>query len=256
MAVTRFRRGTAALAIKNAVDKAPNGARLHPEGLAMAQLSSCTARLVPILCLLATTGLSANGARALEEKRGEVAAIEACDKRLCAILVQKNAKGDDLKCSLTKTWARSTIKEADSQKLSWNFGDAQCSVEVNLSRASLISALTEDRRKLRLEPHTVNCVVEQNGKLEKVTATAAPKIEFRDGKADKIWINLKDVEGPAGIKATIHAAASLADTLGLFHKRMLKSVNRYIERHCPKTYPQLVASTPPAASVKPKADKK
>ncbi|NJO33934.1 MAG: hypothetical protein HC869_13135 [Rhodospirillales bacterium] len=170
--------------------------------------------------------------------------------------MQKNAKGEDLKCHLTKTWARSTIKEADSQKLRWNFGDAQCTVDINLSRVTLVSALKEERRKFRVPPHTVNCVVEQDGKPEKVKATLAPKIEFMDGKADKIWINLKDVEGPAGIKATLHTAAHLADTFGLFHRRMIKSVNRYIERHCPKAYPQLIASTPQAPAARSKANKK
>lgn len=211
-------------------------------------------RWTSALSVLAATLLFLPTAQALEEQRGEEAAIKACDKRLCTILMQKNAKGNDLRCSLTKTWARSTIKEADSHKLSWAFGDAQCSVDINLGRAVLVSALTDDHRKLRVPPHTVNCVVEQNGKLEKVTATLAPKIEFRDGKAEKIWVNLTNVEGPAGIKATMQTAAQLADTLGLFHRRMIKSINRYVERHCPKTFPQLVATTPPKPS--PKTDKK
>jgi hypothetical protein len=206
------------------------------------------------LATLSAAFLLVSGVHALEEQRGEAEAIKACDKRLCTMLMQKNAKGDDLRCSLTKTWARSTIKEADSHKLSWAFGDAQCSVDINLSRARLVSALTDDHRKLRVPPHTVNCLVEQNGKLEKVTATLAPKIEFRDGKAEKVWVNLTDVEGPAGIKATMQTAAQLADTLGLFHRRMIKSINRYVERHCPKTFPQLVSTAPPKSSAKP--DKK
>ena len=36
-------------------------------------------------------------------------------------------------------------------------------------------------------------------------------------------------------------AAELADRLGLFHKRMVKSVNRYIERHCPREFPEIAA---------------
>jgi hypothetical protein len=211
------------------------------------------ARLALVFSLLAFASPIVPAAQALEEQRGEAAAIKACDKRLCTILMQKNAKGDDLKCSLTKTWAQSTIKEADSHKLSWAFGDAQCTVDINLSRAVVVSALTEERRKLRVPPHIVNCVVEQDGKLEKVTATIAPKIEFRDGKADKIWVNLTNVEGPAGIRATLQTAAQLADTLGLFHRRMIKSINRYIDRHCPKTFPQLVATSPPQSA---KSDKK
>lgn len=216
-----------------------------------------SARWASALAILSAAFLIVPGVHALEEQRGEAAAIKACDKRLCTILMQKNPKGDDLKCNLTKTWARSTIKQADSHKLSWAFGDAQCSVDINLNRAVLVSALTDDQRKLRVPPHTVNCVVEQDGKLEKVTATLAPKILFRDGKADKVWVNLKDIEGPIGIKATLQTAAQLADTFGLFHRRMIKSINRYVERHCPKTFPQLVATSPqPSAPKASKADKK
>jgi hypothetical protein len=215
---------------------------------AMTSFLGRSARWTSVIAVFSAAFLFAPAVHALEEQRGEAAAIKACDKRLCTILMQKNAKGDDLKCSLTKTWARSTIKEADSHKLSWAFGDAQCSVDINLNRAVLVSALTDDQKKLRVPPHTVNCVVEQDGKLEKVTATLAPKIVFRDGKADKVWVNLTNVEGPAGIKATLHTAAQLADTLGLFHRRMIKSINRYVERHCPKTFPQLVATSPPQST--------
>lgn len=201
-------------------------------------------------------GLWLAPARALEEERGEAAAIKACDQRLCAILVQKNPAGEDLRCKLSKTWARSTIKDAESQKLTWGFGDARCTVEINLSRELVVSALTADKRKLFIPPHTANCVVEQDGKLEKVTAVLSPKIAFVNGKADKIWVNLSSVEGPIGIKATLQAAAQLADGLGLFHRQMIKAVNRHIERHCPTTYPQLVAASPKDPQPKAKAPAK
>jgi hypothetical protein len=81
-----------------------------------------------------------------------------------------------------------------------------------------------------------------------VTAVVAPKIEFRNGRAEKIWFRLKSVEGPAAITFTVETAAQLADTFGLFHRRMVKNVNRYIERHCPTT--QAVAAKPPPAKGK------
>lgn len=204
------------------------------------------------LAVLAAWLLGASGAWALEEQRGEEAAIKACDQRLCSILLHKNPKGDDLRCSLTKTWVRSTIKQADSHKLSWGFGDARCTVDINLGRAQLISAVTGEKVKFRMPPHTANCVVEQDGKLEKVTAVVAPKIVFENGKAEKVWVNLKSVEGPGAITITLQTAAQLADTLGLFHKRMIKSINRYIERHCPTTQ-SVAASTPPPKAAKPPA---
>ena len=186
----------------------------------------------------------APAATALEEGRDEEAAIKACDQRLCSILLQKSPNGGDLRCSLTKTWARSKIKEADSAKLSWGFGDARCSVDLNLSREKMVAAMTGEKVTFRIPPHTANCVVEQGGKLEKVTAVLAPKIVFRNGRADQIWVNLTKVEGPSSITFTVETAARLADTFGLFHRRMIKSVNRYIERHCPTT--QAVAASKPA----------
>jgi hypothetical protein len=80
----------------------------------------------------------------------------------------------------------------------------------------------------------------------------APKIVFRNGRAEKIWVNLKSIDGPTSISYTVQTAAQLADTFGLFHRQMIKSINRYIERHCPTT--QAVAATP-APAAKEKASK-
>lgn len=178
---------------------------------------------------------------ALEELKGEVDAIKACDKRLCSMVMEKKAKGDDLTCSLTKTWAKATIKEAENAKLTWGYGDARCTVDINLKRALILDALSGEKSSLRIPAHTANCIVEQDGKVEKVTATLEPKITFKDGKADKVWINLKSVDGPTSIKATLYAASELADRLGLFQRRLVKGVNRYIERHCPREHPEIAS---------------
>jgi hypothetical protein len=202
---------------------------------------------------LTAVAIGAPVALSLDEQKGEAAAIKECDRRLCTILLEKNPKGPDLKCALTKTWDRSKIKQADSPQVSWGFGDARCSVDLDLSREALVTAMTADRITVRVPRHKANCLVEQDGKPEKVTAVLAPKIEFRNGKAEKIWIRLKDVDGPASVVLTVKTAAQLADTLGLFHGRMIKGINRYIERHCPKALD--VAATPPAEKDKAKATK-
>jgi hypothetical protein len=193
-------------------------------------------------------GALAVPAAALDEQKGEEAAIKACDKRLCSILVNKTPTGADLKCTLTKTWVRSTIKEAETSKLTWGYGDARCSVDLDISRATVIAAVSKEEWKFRVPPHTANCEVEQNGKLEKVTAVLSPKIVFKNGKAEQVWVNLKSVEGPAAIQLTVQTAAYLADTLGLFHKRMIKSINRYIERHCPESLAVAAKEAPNAKS--------
>ena len=186
--------------------------------------------------------LGVPAAHALDEQAGEARAIQACDERLCRMLVQKNPTGEDLKCRLTKTWAKSTIKEADQRKLKWGFGDARCTVDISISRAAIVGALNGGKEsKFWAPPHTADCVVEQDGQIKPVKATLAPKIVFKGGKAEKIWINLMSVEGPPNVKTTLATAAQLNDTVGLFHRAMLKSVNRFIYKHCPNSYPQLQA---------------
>ncbi len=187
----------------------------------------------------------ASPVRALEEQKGEARAIEACDRRLCAILLQRTPAGEDLKCALTKTWARSTLKEGDQPSLAWGFGDARCSITLQISRASIIAAITGGKtHKFWVPPHTASCVVEENGQLKPLKATVEPKIVFKDGQAEKIWINLRHIEGAANIKDWLSLAASLTDKTGIFHRQMIKAVNRYIYRDCPKKHPQAQAVTP------------
>jgi hypothetical protein len=187
-----------------------------------------------LLCAMAAVISAVSTAHALEEHAGEKKALDACDRKLCAMLVQKNPRGEDLKCNLTKTWARDQIKSAETQVTKWGFGDARCTVQVNMSRAELVGALTEPEYRLKAQPHTVNCVIEEEGMPKPIKATLAPKIEFRNGRAEKVRINLQHIDGPPAITGVLSAAASLEDKIGLFQRSMLKSVNRYIEKHCTK----------------------
>jgi hypothetical protein len=190
----------------------------------------------------------ASPALALEEGAGEGKAIDACDKRLCTILQQKNPSGEDLKCALTKTWAKSSLK--GDRTVGWGFGDARCTIQIDISRARIVAVATGKESKFAVPAHTAHCIVEQDGEVKTVNATLAPKIVFNDGKAEKIWINLLHVEGPTAIKATMTTAAQLNDTIGLFHRNLLKAVNGYIHKHCPKNYP-LASATAAAAKPRP-----
>jgi hypothetical protein len=186
--------------------------------------------------------LGAMPARALDEQSGEAKAIEACEKQLCTMLLQRKPTGSDLKCQLTKTWQQSTIKEAESTAVKWGYGDARCSVDLDITRVAVVSAMTSEAFTYEVPKHTARCVVEQDGQVTNVTAKLAPKIIFKNGKAEKVWINLKDVDGPISIKATIWTVARLADGVGLFHRQMIKSMNKFIEKGCAKKYPQITSA--------------
>jgi hypothetical protein len=204
----------------------------------------------PLCAALLVYLLPITPARALEPVPEEAKNLEDCDRRLCTILLKKEVKGDDLKCDLTKTWARSTIKGADSPGLTWGFGDARCSVHLHVTRASLVTALTAKAHKLWVPAHTAECVVEQGGQMKTITARLAPKIEFKGGHVEKIWINLQEIDGTSSITGLLSAAASLVDSTGLFHKQMVKEANKYIYAQCPKNYPEAPAGSPAKAKAK------
>jgi hypothetical protein len=187
-----------------------------------------------LVCALAAGIWAVTSAHALEEDAGEKKALEACDRKLCAMLVEKKAVGEDLKCTLSKTWAQATIKSAETQATKWGFGDARCKVQLNIPRAELVAAVTQAEYRLKPAAHTVDCVIEEDGATKPIKATLAPKIEFRNGKAEKVRINLQKIDGPPAITSVLSAAANLEDRIGLFQRSMVKSVNRYIGKHCAK----------------------
>lgn len=175
-------------------------------------------------------------ALALEPAPDEEVAVKACERKLCTMVLGRQPSGPDLKCDIAKTWDRDTLKKGESSSVSWGFGDARCSVDLNLSRADVIAALTKKEHVVQIPEHEVQCIVEQDGKPKPVVARLGPKLTFKNGKADKIWINLADVKGPTAVSATVKLAASLEDTLGIFHRGMIKSVNKFLHKKCGERY--------------------
>lgn len=189
-----------------------------------------------VLVGLAATVSLAGPARALEPQKGEWGTIKRCEKSVCDIILNKEPKGDNPDCNIVKTWSRSTIKQGESKSVSWGFGDTRCQANLQVSRTQMIAALTQPKYTLRVPTQTVKCVIEQDGELKPITAKAAPKLKFKDGKADKIWINLEKIDGPENVTGTISTIAAMEDKLGIFHGSLIKSVNKFIYKRCAQKY--------------------
>lgn len=177
-----------------------------------------------------------NTALALDPLKGEEQSLKTCEKSVCEIILGKEPKGKNPACNITKTWSKSTIKQGESKMVSWAFGDTRCQANLNVDRADMIAALTEKKFTLRVPTQTVKCVVEQDGQLQPITAKASPKLKFKNGKADKIWINLEKIDGPENVTGTISTIAAMEDKLGIFHGSLIKSVNKFIHKRCAKKY--------------------
>jgi len=205
--------------------------------------------------LAGLAGLAAP-ASALDVLPNEKATREACERRACEVVLQKSEKGPPLKCHMIKTWDRDKIKKnGEKKRMTWGFGDARCEVSLDLDRALLVPALTADKYTLQFPPQKVLCQIENSEKkAEPLTVVATPKIKFKGGHADKVWLNVKEVEGQSGVKTLVWTAAKLADGLGLFHKDTLKSINAFVHETCPTEFGgKLDAKAPASDKAAPKA---
>ncbi|MDX2288996.1 MAG: hypothetical protein NW217_09270 [Hyphomicrobiaceae bacterium] len=175
-------------------------------------------------------------AHALEPDADEKAKLEACEVRLCDVVLDKAPARGLMACDIAKTWNRTKIEDGASAKtLKWGFGDARCSVAVRLDNAGIVAALTAPSYELQAAPHQVSCQVETDDGVRPVTARLKPKLKFEGGKVRKIWIGLETIEGPSSITALVRSAAFLEDSLGLFHKDMVRQVNKFVHEKCAKS---------------------
>lgn len=195
-----------------------------------------TARWRTLLMGLAVLAAAAWPAHALKPQKGEEASLKACEKSVCEIILSKSEKGKDPACNITKTWAKDTIKKGETSMVTWAFGDTRCQANLKVGRDEIVAALTKSKYTLQVAPQTVKCVVEQEGKPQDLTAVASPKLKFKNGKADKIWINLEKIDGPESVTGTIKTIAAMEDKLGIFHGPLIKSVNKFIHKRCAKKY--------------------
>lgn len=177
-----------------------------------------------------------NHCLALEVPKDEQEAIKRCERKLCSTIVGKKVEGEDLECNLSKTWDGATIKNGEKTSVQWGFGDARCSVNLYIKRQEILYSLTKKEHTAKVPAHDINCLIEFSGQENLISLKASPKLIFKDGKVEKLWINLSDIKGATAITSFIWTAAELEDKFGIFHKKMIKSVNKFIQDKCPKTY--------------------
>ena len=177
-------------------------------------------------------------AMALDRPADEKAKLKACEKKLCAIILKKPASGSDLACNIGRTWEKSRIVNGVRQKrISWTFGDARCTVAVKMPRAGIVSALTKPSFELQLAKHTINCRVEREEGISDIALNMSPKMAFKAGKVDKIWLNVSDIKAPTIIKGALWTVSQLEANVGVFHGEMVDEVNEFIHQKCAKRYP-------------------
>ncbi|MDX2265676.1 MAG: hypothetical protein NW215_11995 [Hyphomicrobiales bacterium] len=196
-------------------------------------MSRVTARVSAALAALAVSCAfgGAAVADATEKER-----LKKCEVDLCTIIAEKKKDGADLSCDLSKTWAKEDIsKEAEEKKLSWGLGDAKCGLSLKVARADIVSAVSDADYTLKIPPQKIACEVEQGGTKYPITLNLAPVVKFKSGEAQEASLGVSDIEAAAVIKGVIWTAAKMEENFGIFHQDILKDINKFISKKCPKT---------------------
>jgi hypothetical protein len=199
---------------------------------------------VALLCFAALLTLACPVAA----EPSELERLQQCSRDLCDIIRTPSAGGEPLQCDLSRTWYKDDLdKAARSKGLAWLFGDAHCTLKLDIVRSILSKALAEDTYALKIPDQPASCEVEYKGERYPIQFTVAPLIEFRDGQATSVALGVKDIKANAVITALFWSATKLQDGLGLYQDDLVREVNRYVERQCrarPSGRRQVLLGTP------------
>ena len=209
--------------------------------------TSAARRLGAALLLIPIAGLAVTAARA-EDKPAATAAAEpeltpeekaeregrkACKVAICSAFHNRKA-GNDISCSVLKTWRKSQLDKMISKaKVSWPYGAIKCTADVKLKRDALIKAMTDDKFESQLDKHNVTCTVERekDGPSE-IKFDFAPKITFEKGKATKAHLNWGKIEAPTLVKGAMWTATATDNTFNVLQSTMVEDINDFIGKKC------------------------
>jgi len=170
---------------------------------------------------------------AFAEDEAEKAKLAQCAKDICAIVVSKDASGPDVTCDVTKTWDKDEIqKGAEQKKLSWGQGSAKCTAKLSLKRADIVDSLTKPDHLLKVEKQAVSCEIGES--KYPISATLAPELKFKESAVTNAALHINDIQGATLIKGAVWTAATLEQNFGLFEKDLVREINRFVTKGCPK----------------------
>jgi hypothetical protein len=183
--------------------------------------------------LACALGAFALGHSAWADREEEKKKLYQCAKDLCSIILSKNPKGPDLACDVTKTWDKEQIqKGADSKNIGWGLGSATCSAKFTIKRADIAAALTGPEAKFKPGKQSVACEVGED--RYPISATLSPELNFKTGTVTAASLRMEDIKGAVLIKGAVWTAAQLERHFGIFEKDLVREVNRFIQKECPK----------------------
>jgi hypothetical protein len=169
-----------------------------------------------------------------ERMKREKAARQTCKINICKIARLKRPEGDNVRCTVVRTWTSAELEEFFKDKLNWPFGPAQCTLDVKIDRAGLVKAMTEPEFNARVGKHDVNCQLDdRDGKVKyAISFVVDPEVKFERGKAVKASLHWSKVDGTALAKSALWSASKIDNTFNVFEKSVVDAINGFFTDKC------------------------
>lgn len=168
------------------------------------------------------------------EEKAEREARKACKVRICAAFHNKKADGEDISCSVLKTWRKEQLtKLTEKAKVAWPWGRVKCTADVKLKREMLVKALAADKLEAALDTHHVACEIERDGaEKAEIKISFAPKVTFEKGKAVKAVLGWGKIEAPTLVKGAMWTATATDNTFNVLQGTVVEDINDFIGPKC------------------------
>jgi len=188
----------------------------------------------------AATGDEAEEPLTAEEK-AEKEARKACKVEICGILESKDPNGADVSCDIVKTWREKDIGTMLGGRFDWPWGKAVCESKLELRRADLARAMSDQSYDVALGPQKVLCTLGQKGDAEpyRVEISIAPKVSFEKGKAVRASLNWGEASAPMLAYALIYAGTGLDNSTNVLGPHVVRMVNEFTGKKCAEVKKEL-----------------
>ena len=168
------------------------------------------------------------------EEKAEKEARKACKIEICGVLASKDANGADISCAIVKTWREKDIGKMLGGRFEWPWGNAVCQSKLDLKRADLARAMSEDSAEVALGNQKVRCTLAQKGDAVpyEVEVTISPKVSFEKGKAVKAKLNWGEASAPMLVYALIYAGTGADNSANVLGPQVVRMVNEFTGKKC------------------------
>ena len=168
------------------------------------------------------------------QEKAEKESRQACKAEICSAFRAKKAEGSDIACSIVKSWRKVQLdKLVGKLKVSWPYGPVRCTSAVNMKRAELVRAMTEDKVELQLDKHSVACVVErEKDNPTDIKFEFSPTVTFEKGVATSAKINWGKIEAPTLFKSAMWTATAADNTVNMLSGTLVADINDFIGKKC------------------------